>query len=239
MSFEPTRWSHWVQNTAKLLGGIVLTITWATVIYVAVDRFTNPEVYLATTPVQQVLSSSPSASNERPPNTPETSSRPMVSAQPNAPVIEVPNTPVPPSIPVSSDPTAVPKDARVAPNETAARTPQAILTMSPTSASRYVPRGFEVRNVEPGATFTLAYGSPAGLSLPLLNGSGTPVLIAADASGRLATTILPATQFAGLAKGPWTITACTTARPMCWTASLIISDGNAAVIGSSRPPRQP
>lgn len=222
----------WVVRTARIAGWAVLFSTWGAVAYVSYTALTAPTLYEARpSPSSEVMAVvSVVSPTSVPMQTPVLAPGGIPIVRPSPVASVEPLTGVATATPPPSGPnhdhagsTALPPTGPILGATT--------ITVSPVSAGRFVPRTLAIWNAEPGESVSLFAWSSAAGRQPLRMASGGNVV--ADIEGRATLTLVPGTGLPALSRGQVLVTACTF-DDRCGTATLVVSDDNAGIIGSSR-----
>lgn len=222
----------WVVRTARIAGWAVLFSTWGAVAYVSYTALTSPTLYQEKqSPSSEVMAVvSVVSPTPVPIQTPVLApgGMPIVPPRPVAsivPLTAVATATLPPAGPNKDRP------GSTVPPSTKPVTGDTTISVSPVSAGRFVPRTLAIWNAEPGESLSLFAWSSATGKQPLKMASGGNVV--ADMEGRAILTFVPGTGLPALSRGQLLVTACTI-DDRCGTATLVVSDDNAGIIGRTR-----
>jgi hypothetical protein len=235
-------WVSWLAPLAKYSFYVVIGATWLLVGYFVADRFAGYGDDPGGSPFREVLSArAPATATPAPaapprPQAPVPTSMPsMATPVPPAPTAAPPAAQTPdvgpgPPLPTATPPAPPPVNTGGAGEQHP--DPRALLaTSAPVSASRHVPRLVVVQGAPPGTRFTVGYRSPAGVERRMVGLDGASFVLTAGSDGRSALTVVPASSFAGIAGGPWTLLVCVEGTSHCVATMLLVSDGGAEIIG--------
>jgi hypothetical protein len=228
-------WSDRKDAAVKVVTGVVIVTTWIAVAINASTIFTDGPPNNAR---QEVLSARSPASVV----TPDPAPLPTATPSRGEPPIAHPDLVQPAAIhengPGNEAPLNQPVVAQTAPSLANSEDNHRIpgpdqgtsVNYYPVSGSRFLPRVIEISGAQPGTTFSFIYRSPNGIDRPLLDARSSPIILAADRPGTIRISLLPASAFASISRGPWTMIICSIGNGPCFSMVTIINDGDAKIV---------